>query len=269
MQTQMSYPALSTVWAPVRGNRVRRLALKFLGWVVLGGMLAAIVGCSNPLADPALQATPTRNLRAPAPAPAEIMPPARPSVVRGKPLYEENCVACHGNRQVGYSIGTLFMNPKPTRFIYAENLRQDSPLTYYRAITKGVLGTAMPAWDLKLDVQQRWDVAFYARSLPATPDAFKGGKELYATHCTVCHGDGGEGNGPQAANQPRHPTALADPRYLVVQTGQHLWYATAGLPDLPDHNWASVLSQDERWQIVNYIWTFMYDPGFTVGAFQP
>ncbi|MBI3943143.1 MAG: c-type cytochrome [Chloroflexi bacterium] len=239
-----------------------------LAQILLWGMLGALVGCSGPLTDPPIEATPTRDLKASVPALAEFVPPARPSVEWGKPSYEEYCVACHGDRQVGYGIGVLFMNPKPTRFIYPENVRQDSPQTYYRAITKGVLGTAMLAWDLKLNEQQRWDVAFYARSLAITPAGIKAGKELYATHCAVCHGDTGEGNGPQAGSQSRHPTALADPRYLAAQTSQRLWYATAGLPGLPDHDWTGKLSQEQPWEIIDYIWTFMYDPGFTVRTFE-
>jgi mono/diheme cytochrome c family protein len=40
------------------------------------------------------------------------------------------------------------------------------------------------------------------------------GRQLYVTHCAVCHGDGGRGDGPSAASFATKPSDLADGRLM-------------------------------------------------------
>ena len=40
------------------------------------------------------------------------------------------------------------------------------------------------------------------------------GRQLYVTHCAVCHGDGGRGDGPSAAGFATKPSDLADGRLM-------------------------------------------------------
>jgi mono/diheme cytochrome c family protein len=40
------------------------------------------------------------------------------------------------------------------------------------------------------------------------------GRELYATHCAVCHGEGGRGDGPSAASFATKPSNLTDGRLM-------------------------------------------------------
>src|SRR4029079_632422 len=40
------------------------------------------------------------------------------------------------------------------------------------------------------------------------------GRQLYVTHCVVCHGDGGRGDGPSAAGLASKPSHLAERRLM-------------------------------------------------------
>jgi mono/diheme cytochrome c family protein len=60
-------------------------------------------------------------------------------------------------------------------------------------------------------------VTFWSRAGTAatpTPRALASGRQLYATHCVVCHGEGGRGDGPSAAGFATKPTDLTDGRIM-------------------------------------------------------
>lgn len=91
--------------------------------------------------------------------------------------------------------------------------------------------------------------------VPASPESQARGEKLYMKNCAKCHGETGNGAGPTAqgfSTSPRqlwawhNADASADP-YLF-------WFITNGRSDMPP--WGVVLSEDERWDLVNYIKTF-------------
>jgi mono/diheme cytochrome c family protein len=49
---------------------------------------------------------------------------------------------------------------------------------------------------------------------PAPPRELVAGRQLYVTHCAVCHGDAGQGDGPSAAGFASRPSNLADGRLM-------------------------------------------------------
>ena len=55
-------------------------------------------------------------------------------------------------------------------------------------------------------------VALVLRGLAAPPPAPSPGKALYATHCAVCHGESGHGDGASAASFASKPSNLTDGR---------------------------------------------------------
>jgi mono/diheme cytochrome c family protein len=59
--------------------------------------------------------------------------------------------------------------------------------------------------------------AFWSRTgtaAPATPREIASGRQLYATHCAVCHGETGRGDGPSAAGFATKPSDLTDGRLM-------------------------------------------------------
>jgi len=93
-------------------------------------------------------------------------------LVRGKEIYAQNCVACHGEKGDGKGLCSAFLIPPPRNFINAKyrirstpsgNLPTDEDL--FRAVSLGVIGTAMPPWTRMLNETDRWAVVEYIKTL--------------------------------------------------------------------------------------------------------
>jgi high-affinity iron transporter len=93
------------------------------------------------------------------------MPARTPSLAHGAAVYRSNCAGCHGD--LGRGDGPLAggLEPKPANLADAKVLRDQSPLDYYRRISIGVVGTAMPAFEARLAAEDRWAAAVYATLL--------------------------------------------------------------------------------------------------------
>jgi high-affinity iron transporter len=93
------------------------------------------------------------------------LPAQTPSLARGAEVYQANCASCHGTLGGGDGPAARGLDPKPTTLADGGGLMDRSPLDYYRRITIGVVGTAMPSFELRLPAQDRWAAALYATLL--------------------------------------------------------------------------------------------------------
>ncbi|MFL5459578.1 MAG: FTR1 family protein [Gemmatimonadales bacterium] len=109
------------------------------------------------------------------------VPPEAPSLARGAQVFRTNCASCHGELGRGDGPMAKGMQPKPADLSDTAELRDQSPLDYYRRVSIGVVGTAMPAFETRLSPEDRWAVALYASvlrlpndsgSVPATLQSF-------------------------------------------------------------------------------------------------
>jgi putative copper export protein/mono/diheme cytochrome c family protein len=86
----------------------------------------------------------------------------------------------------------------------------------------------------------------------STAESLDRGRTIYLQSCAACHGITGKGDGAAAAAiRP----ALPD---LTVHVGQHTegelwWFITNGIAGRPMPAWRDVLTEDERWDVVNYL----------------
>jgi len=87
-------------------------------------------------------------------------PQARPDLSRAKPLFQESCAVCHGADGLGQTEIAASMEPRPTSFKDEERRATLSPYRVFNALTLGVPGTAMPAFE-SLSMAERWNLAFY------------------------------------------------------------------------------------------------------------
>ncbi len=97
------------------------------------------------------------------------IPAQAPSLARGAEVYRSNCTGCHGDGGQGDGPLARSLNPKPSILSDPEMLRDQSPLDFYRKISIGVVGTAMPAFESRLSPQDRWAAAVYASLLRLPP----------------------------------------------------------------------------------------------------
>ncbi len=92
------------------------------------------------------------------------IPAHTPSLARGAEVFQANCASCHGALGRGDGPAAAGLDPRPTN-LSDPALIDQSPLDYYRRITIGVVGTAMPSFELRLPAQDRWAAALYATLL--------------------------------------------------------------------------------------------------------
>lgn len=95
------------------------------------------------------------------------LPKQVPDLARGQQLFNDNCVACHGQTGHGDGLAGAQMDPAPTNFHEVERYSSRSLFGLFNTITLGVADTGMVAFS-QLDEQSRWDLAFYVGHLAST-----------------------------------------------------------------------------------------------------
>lgn len=94
---------------------------------------------------------------------------------------------------------------------------------------------------------------------PLRTDAisFAAGQQLYQANCASCHGDGGRGDGPLAAGLNPRPSDFAEHMPAGKHTdGQIFLWIRDGFPGTAMPAWGKRLSDEQIWQLVNYLRTF-------------
>jgi high-affinity iron transporter len=111
------------------------------------------------------------------------LPAQTPSLARGAQIYQGNCAGCHGTLGRGDGPQARGLDPKPANLADWVALRDQSPLDYFRRVSIGVVGTAMPAFEGRLSPEDRWAVALYASvlRLPSPAGEVPPGLQAFAT----------------------------------------------------------------------------------------
>ncbi len=106
-----------------------------------------------------------------------------------------------------------------------------------------------------------------AISVDAYPDTYRkptvpyqtisvaSGEALFQRHCTSCHGGSGHGNGPAASALSIQPANLTDPHTSLHTAGDIFWWLTHGKPPGIMPGFANVLTEDDRWDLINFLRT--------------
>jgi mono/diheme cytochrome c family protein len=104
-----------------------------------------------------------------------------------------------------------------------------------------------------------WNAPEKARQMrnpfPATPQTIGMGMSTYADRCENCHGEDGNGKGERAEKLSVAPTNFTDAHTMSQLTdGELFWKISEGHRPMPAFK--GKLSEEERWQLVDYIRTF-------------
>ena len=97
------------------------------------------------------------------PGVAEAVPPVRFERAVSSELWSANCAICHGPDGRGDGSAAPNHDPPPTD-LTDPLLADQSPLDFFRKISLGVSGTAMPSFEA-LSEDARWALAWYATTL--------------------------------------------------------------------------------------------------------
>jgi high-affinity iron transporter len=95
----------------------------------------------------------------------DVLPDLPPSPDRGAELYQVECASCHGSLGAGDGPAAAEHDPPPADLSDFFRLSNRSPLDFYRRVTIGVAGTAMPSFQDMLSEEDRWAVALYTSRL--------------------------------------------------------------------------------------------------------
>ncbi len=87
--------------------------------------------------------------------------------------------------------------------------------------------------------------------VPMTQESLGSGSVIYAKRCAICHGDSGAGNGPSSQSLGIPPANLRDPELMAQSDGRLFWKISLGRGPMP--SWQVILSEEERWQVINYL----------------
>jgi mono/diheme cytochrome c family protein len=188
-------------------------------------------------------------------APPEQSPTGRPSPLRGEAVWSETCAPCHGVLGRGdgptAQMAQMADNP-PTDFTDRAAARQRTLVDLFTVTKEGRMDRLMPPWGGRLNDDQIWDVVTYAQTFAMPPEDIAAGEIIYETNCASCHADDGSGAIPGAPD-------FTDAAAMAVQSPQALFdVVSQGRGEMPA--FADQFSQEERWQVVDYLRTFSYEP---------
>lgn len=214
------------------------------------------------------------------------LPASHDLVARGREVYRQRCIGCHGAGGDGNGPAATFLSPRPRnlaagvfkfRSTPSGSLPTDGDL--YRTITRGVRWTAMPTWH-ELPEKDRHAVVAFVKTLsprwreeapeapvaigqvpPATPALLERGRQVFRqAKCWECHGDEGRGDGPSAAHLrddfdlPIRPTDFTRGQ---LKGGSHVTDVframTLGLDGTPMPSFEDSLSEEDRWAVSYYV----------------
>ncbi len=184
----------------------------------------------------------------------EIYPPAPPSAARGRALFAENCVSCHGEHANGQGPEAARLDPRPANFAAADFMHRETPFSFFNIISAGKGRSAMPAWGDVFSLQERWDLVSFLYTVQPGHARLAEGQGVYAANCAGCHGASGDGQG-EHGTAPRPPVPpLNGAAALAQKTNAELFTAVAhGMPGAPMPAYAGRLSDEQMWAAVDYV----------------
>ncbi|MBI4278924.1 MAG: c-type cytochrome [Armatimonadetes bacterium] len=175
---------------------------------------------------------------------------------------------------------------RPANFHVVEQQRLNHPYMNWETVSQGRPYTAMPAFGPKvgygankaqtLSDQERWDLVFHEWQWATTPERLARAKEIYETRgidgqtCAACHGTAGDGKGPKGAEMAgrlwmwkagRGPGVFTDFNYLVQRKPSQIFQVIKeGSLNRLMPAYGKKLTEDEMWMLVEYAYTFIYEP---------
>ncbi len=87
-------------------------------------------------------------------------PTSVPGLQRGKMIYQQFCIGCHGPVGDGMGPAQPYIYPPPLNFTILKGREISGGILYYQ-IMNGITGTAMPYFKNELESQKIWEVGNY------------------------------------------------------------------------------------------------------------
>lgn len=235
------------------------LALAAIGWIGRSAVEAQSATAAAPLSDAA----------------------------RGRDIYLQHCVECHGESGRGDGPASFMLVPRPRDFTLARykirstetgSLPTDTDLQ--NSIRNGLYGSAMPAWDGLLsndDIiavsgflktlsprfagEQPAPIAASNRVVTSPESVARGGAVYEKLQCGKCHGTDGKGTGAVVAvfeddwRQPLRAANLTEPWTFHggASAADVFMRFSAGMSGTPMPSFKGTATDEEMWDLANYV----------------
>ncbi|HSD11884.1 MAG TPA: c-type cytochrome, partial [Candidatus Binatia bacterium] len=184
----------------------------------------------------------------------EVFPPAPPSAARGRILFAENCVSCHGEHADGKGSEAARLRPAPANFTDPNFIRVETPFDFFHIISVGKGTSQMPAWGDVFSLQERWDLVSYLWTVLPGKAGLAEGQGVYLAHCANCHGATGDARGAYSGNLITPAPRLDSAEALARKADQDLFRAVAhGVPGSAMPGFARVLDDEEMWAAATFV----------------
>lgn len=206
----------------------------------------------------------------------------------GKVVYDKYCSQCHGENGDGKGIAAPYLRPAPRDFTSGKFKIRSTPTGYLptdadleHSIRHGLPGTGMPAFPVLTDTELQ-DVIYYVKSfspdfadpnaygqpieIPEPPsfseDSLETGFQTYVEiGCARCHGEEGRGDGRSAPTLRDDWGDFIAPADLTMPwnfrgggSREDIYRSiSTGLYGTPMAGFAEGLTEEQRWQIVDWI----------------
>jgi putative copper resistance protein D len=118
------------------------------------------------------------------------------------------------------------------------------------AVVVTILGLGLALPPLAIDA---YPTTYVRPTTPYQAVSIATGGRLFHENCAVCHGPSGTGDGPAARSLPRPPADLQAAHTVSHTAGDLFWWITGGIPRAGMPGFADRLSEEERWDVVNFL----------------
>lgn len=199
------------------------------------------------------------------------VPDKPPIAAAGLPIHSERCANCHGPRGLGDGeLAPNLPNP-PAAHASLEYLRAAAPSEMFDVVTNGIIPQGMPPFGPEssepLTDEQRWNVIAAIYSLGTPIESVGDGRDVYLDNCLACHGEEGQGDGPEADENPGDLSSLV---YWSGTSNQAVFDALSGDQIVAHAPLAEAgLDDDALWSVVDYMRTFSYEYTDALAIFRP
>lgn len=90
----------------------------------------------------------------------------------------------------------------------------------------------------------------------ASDESISRGAAIFSQSCAACHGAIGEGDGPGAATLNPKPADLHADHVQGNSDGAMFWIISQGREGTAMPAWNTILTEEQRWDVVNFLRTF-------------